>query len=85
MSITKEEAIKAVNKAAYRITDPDSNDYNREIIHCFLGGFGADWDKEDIIKLISKSEDITWVEGQIFGHELGVRAEGKNYYFDIKK
>jgi len=80
----KEEVYETVMKAGFRVNEPDSSDFGRTLIHCFMGSFGADWDKDEVLKLIGKAEQIAWVKGQIFGHELGVRANGKNHYFDVK-
>lgn len=84
--LTKKQAGEIVEKSCFRIKDIDSRDYGREILHCFLGMFGADWDKDDIMRLIAKSKDRAWIEGQMLGHELAILGDnGKAYYFDVKR
>ena len=55
------------------------------IVHCFFGGFGADWDVDDAVALVERAENFEWHKG-LFGTGLLVQAldDGvlKNYYFD---
>ena len=75
--ITNEQAIKCL---------PDRN-----IIHCFTGSFGADWNRDSVIKELKMAKTIAWVEN-IFGHNLAVEAGEKSIWyqrnilrFDVRK
>lgn len=59
-------------------------DFGRTLIHCFLGPFGADWDLDDAIRLLSQATDIAWVDS-IVRHDLAVVANRKAHYFDVKR
>lgn len=52
----------------------------RTLIHCFLGGLGADWDLDGAIELVRSAEKVGWVPN-IFRHELGALKDGKLYCF----
>jgi hypothetical protein len=79
--LTKEEAKAAVERCAF-----ETEEGRR--IHCFLGGFGADWDVEGALHLIDQSSLVGWVDS-ILGKCLLVRAwtadsvpRFKSYVFD---
>jgi len=55
----------------------------RTIVHCFLGGLGADWDLEGAVKLVREAEKVGWVPN-IFAHELGALKDGKLYCFEVR-
>lgn len=90
IKLSKKEAGEIVSKSCYYNDDVDSSNYGRSTLHCFLGMFGADWDKDEIMKLIAKSTEREWAVGQMMGHELGILAENKQgkckvYFFDVRK
>jgi len=80
--IDRETAVTALRKAAFRIDDPDDNDYGRILVHCFLGGIGCHWDLDDAIRLTGKAAEMAWVDS-IVAHDLAVLADGKVYQFDV--
>ena len=82
--ITKEEAAKAVRERAFTITDQDSSDFGRTIIHSFLGMFGADNDLDSALENISKADEIAWTD-DMFGHDLAVKVGDKVWRYDIKQ
>lgn len=69
--ITKTEAAAALREHAFRVTDLDSDDYGRQIIHCVGSFSGADWDLDDAIRVVSKAKAVAW-EDHWLGHNLGV-------------
>lgn len=73
IEITQEEALVAVKNA---------NQVGNKI-HCFMGFIGADWDEEDVIKLIKDSKRIAWADNP-FNHNLAIINNGKLHNFDIK-
>jgi hypothetical protein len=44
--ISRDEAKEAIRRCAFTIP-ADLEGAGREIVHCFLGGIGADWDAAD--------------------------------------
>jgi hypothetical protein len=82
---TKDEAINAVKAAAFKVTDPDSDDCGREIVHCFAGAFGADWDVDDAILVIASARDIAWTDHWA-GHDLVVLTDdGRLRWFNVQR
>lgn len=71
--VDKPTAAEALRKTAVRYDDPDHDAFGRTHIHCLLGPFGADWDLDDAIRLLSQATDIGWVE-HLIGHDLAVVA-----------
>lgn len=78
-----DKAVELLRAQAFEVTDPESQDHGRRLVHCRLGGFGADWDLEDAISLVGRSTWTGYVVS-IFDHNLGVEAEGKLYCFAVK-
>jgi hypothetical protein len=62
------EYTDAVREQAF--TDP----HGRRIVHCRGRMTGADWDAEEVVRVIENAEEVQWVEGG--GHDLAV-LEGK--------
>lgn len=49
----------------------------RRVIHTRLGGFGADWDEDDILDAIDTATDAQWARG-LFGPFLALtQPDGK--------
>ena len=71
IEINPKEAIEAVKKV------------KGKVIHCFMGSFGADWNKKDVISLIKKSKRIAWADN-MFNHNLCIINDGRLRCFDIK-
>lgn len=71
IEISQEEALEAVEALA------------GEQVHCFMRFIGADWDKEDVIKLIKDSKRIAWADHP-FNHNLAIINNGKLYNFDLR-
>ena len=56
---------------------------SRTLIHCFLGGFGADWDLEGAVQLVREAEKVGWAPS-IFRHDLAALKDGKLYRFEVR-
>ena len=69
IEISQEEALKAIESSG-------------EIIHCFMGIMGADWDKKSVIELIKASKRIAWADN-MFKHNLAVINNGTLHSFDL--
>ena len=90
--ITIEEAIAAVDAAAYTIAqegwdmemNPVPKDSGRRIIHTYAGPFGADWDADDAVAFITRSDERAWVD-HLIDHDLAVRAVGRVVFFNITR
>lgn len=54
----------------------------RTIVHCFLGGLGADWDLATAIALVRSAEKVGWVP-HLLRHELAALKDGKLYCFEV--
>lgn len=68
--ISKEEAIAAL---------PDSPK-----IHSFLGMFGADWDRTDVISEINKASRVAFT-AHMMNHELALERDGQSVIrFDVQ-
>jgi hypothetical protein len=55
----------------------------RTIIHCFTGGFGADWDVGTAVTLAREAERVGWAPN-LFRHELAALKDGRLYCFDVR-
>lgn len=81
---TVDEAIAAATAAAFEVTDPESQDFGRKILHC-LSGFGADWDLDAVIEAIRTASDIAWLD-HFLDHDLAVlNDEGRLRCFAVKR
>lgn len=83
---TVEEATALLRQHAFTIAADVKHEPPRTVIHCRLGGIGADWDLDGAIALVERSTWRGWVES-IMGHNLGVVAttDGRErcYCFDV--
>lgn len=81
-----EEAAEAATAAAFTVTDPESSNHGRTLLHCRAGGFGADWDLAPVLEVIRNAREIVWAPGPLtMGHDLLVIADdGVNYRFEVK-
>lgn len=82
--ITADEAVAALTKAGFKVTDPEDSAHGRTLVHCYMGSFGADWDVDSAVALARHADDIAWMPN-IFGHELAVLADGKIHSFNVKR
>jgi hypothetical protein len=82
--IDREAAAAALRAAAFRVEDPDSVDYGRTIIHCFIGSIGASWDLDAALLVVSKATLVAWTDN-LFSHDLAVVANSKQYNFDVQR
>ena len=58
---------------------------HRMVVHCRLGGMGADWGLPAALDLVASARSVDWSRG-LFGHDLVVVGEdGKQYRFDVRK
>ncbi len=85
--LTVDEAIAAVERCKWIVPDEwDAGepraDAGREIVHCFRGSIGADWDASAAIELIRRSELCAFAWFLFGGVCLGVKADGNTYWFD---
>jgi hypothetical protein len=55
----------------------------RKRIHCFLGGFGADWDLDEAARFVREADKVGWAPS-IFRHELAALKDGKLCTFDVR-
>lgn len=78
-----DKAVKLLREAAFTPEGEDHPDAGRTIIHCRLGGIGADWDLEDAITLVGRSTWTGYV-WSLLDHNLGVEVDGKLYCFAVK-
>ena len=97
---TKEQAISAARAQAFEETAEDDwepaaevggeqlyrkiTPPSQKIVHCFMGGFGADWNLESVEEVIETADELAWID-HLLGHNLGVSSGGKTYCFDVKK
>ena len=90
--VTIEEAIAAVDNATFTIIQegwdmemhPVPKDAGRRIIHTYAGPFGADWDADDAVAFITRSDERAWVD-HLMDHDLAVRADGRVVFFAAKR
>lgn len=88
------EAHAAIDRCKFVIADdpedPGQRDAGREIVHCFLGGLGADWDAVNAKVLCSIADRIFW-GSSMFGtclcvmateSHFGAPARTRTYCFD---
>lgn len=75
--ITKDEAAAAATAAAF------TTEYGELVVHCFAGGFGADWSLEGVLDAIAASSDRAWVP-HLLDHDLAVIVNGKVRNFQVK-
>lgn len=66
--VSTHDAIRLVAEHGFIITDPESDDCGRTIIHTRAGGFGADWDLADAVKFV-RTAHSQWHTG-LFGTTL---------------
>lgn len=78
ITINRNEAINACLMNSFKYED------GKEILHCFLGFIGADWDLNDVIKLIQdESVDIYFSDFSLSKLAcLHVLTKNKLYIFD---
>lgn len=82
--IAKEEAAEAATNAAFHITDTESSEYGRKIIHCFIGFIGADWNLEAVLEDLNKADEITWTDHWM-GHDLTIRVDNQVHHFGVTR
>lgn len=84
--LTVEEATGFLTGAAFEVTDPESDEFGRRIVHCLAGGMGADWDLEGALAILDDARDIAWLPGPFTaGHDLAVLdAEGRIRRFQVE-
>lgn len=57
----------------------------RTLIHCFMGGMGADWDLDGAVALARKDgAQCAWAPN-LMRHELAVYAGGSMHRFDARR
>jgi hypothetical protein len=82
--IDKATAAEALRKAAFRVTDLDSQDYGRQLVHCLIGTMGADWDLDAALADLAKASEVAWVDG-LAGHDLAVLVGGRLRNFNVRR
>ncbi|MFD0856651.1 hypothetical protein ACFQ07_30750 [Actinomadura adrarensis] len=78
----------AVTAAAFEVTDPDSSDHGRKLVHCFIGTIGADWDLDSVLDLLrSPGAKAQWSSHALArDHGLQVVApDGRVRYFQVQR
>lgn len=66
------------------MTDEEDSAFGRTIVHCMRTFTGADWDLNDALALVGRSERIRWVDNP-FAHELQVWVDGQPYHFNARR
>lgn len=77
--LTAEEAVAAIERCAMEVTETmlDGQTVDRRIVHCFMGGIGADWDVESAVECVRDAyvnegvPQIAWID-TVFGRCLVV-------------
>ncbi len=92
MSAVDREAFKAAARAAAwpehakcEACDGtgESKTVARHLVHSVGGGFGADWNLEQVLEAIDSAAEVAWVDGFV-GHNLAVRLpDGHAYAFQV--
>jgi hypothetical protein len=96
IEISKTDAIIAVRDASwtqYRAelatcghTGCEDHPGGVQRIHSLLGGFGADWDVDQVVPFIESAQRCGWLVGSLLGHELAVvGADGRRMRFEAKR
>lgn len=80
---TIEEAVDRLIEAAWTVTDSESSDFNRTLVHSRGTFVGCDWDLDAAVVRVREADQVAWVD-DIFGHELLTVLEGRRIYFDVK-
>jgi len=83
VSLTKEEAIQIVNEQSCEITDQESSNFGRVLIHHYYGFsfMGCDYDKDKVIEMIQRSEAVGWAVHPM-RHNLCVIVDGERHNFN---
>lgn len=84
--LTADEAVERLTTAAFEVTDQESSDFGRKIVHCFAGGFlGADWDLDAAIAAVREAQDIAWTD-DLLKHDLVVLTnDGRVRRFNVQR
>lgn len=82
--IERDTAAAALRAAAFLVEDPDSVDYGRTLIHCFIGSIGASWDLDAALRVVAQATLVAWTDN-LFSHDLTVVAHSKQYNFDVQR
>jgi hypothetical protein len=73
---TRREAINLIRERSFPTPDKFA------VVHTFAGFIGADWDLEDAITFIERSDSIGWADN-LMGHDLVVVADRRRINFDV--
>lgn len=81
-AISKVDAHAAVARCTFT-TEPDDEGFVRDIVHCFVGTIGTDWDAANVHKMIDR-DDLKFLGWRysIFGRCLVVDTPDCYYVFD---
>lgn len=82
-TLTAEEASEALRAAAFTI-QPGYEGAGRTIVHCLVGGLGADWDHDEALDLVANAERVMWTD-HFMDHDLAIQANGKVYHFNVRR
>ncbi len=85
ITLTIEEATAAVERCKF-VCRPDEDGEceldrfgkPRELVHCFLGGLGADWDTYSVYEELEHADEIFWGDG-FLGTGLCIRSTWDKY------
>ncbi|WP_306358727.1 MULTISPECIES: hypothetical protein [unclassified Nocardia] len=58
MTTDRTEFLDAARAQAFTVTDPESADYGRSLVHSMRGSFGADWDLDGVIAAIESADTV---------------------------
>lgn len=83
-TITEDEAIAAIERCKFVCGDDEISDHTgkpRELVHCFLGFLGADWDTYSAIEEVKHADRVYWGD-TMFGDCLVVESTWSKYDWD---
>ena len=82
--IDKATAAAALRAGSAHCDEPGHPDFGRTLIHCMMSFTSADWDLDGALELLARATEIAWVNHRL-GHELGIFADGRCHYFDVRR
>lgn len=85
----RSEFIEAAKAQAFTMTDPESSEHGRTLIHCQGSVCGADWDLDGVLSAIESADLVRWntqsFAGAVLGHQLEVREGDRRWAFAVRR
>jgi hypothetical protein len=79
----RQDFCDAMTEAAWTVTDPESDEIGRRVLHTFVGGMGADWDLIDALGFVMAAKEVAWSRPWA-GHELYATDGIRHVYFGVE-